>query len=516
LQKNDFNRLQLLELSGYLENYLWPHFNENVCFEHIFSIVLMINEKFRESIPVFEALTKDSEKFQKFFKCAVAIFSRFKGADLLVLENLAECKDLVAYTQFLTNAFRSLEDPTVRRCTLRYLSLPVWNALSKARLAEELDKFPQIARHWQYLQAQAKKESDEAAAPAEAAGDDEKESPSKHANKKQKTGKKGAAVAKHDAPATKPVAVVVDNSDSTWIPELLTAFVNTVETVAPTDAGVSAVVVKYLERSAELLVDLLSQLPTRRFLNALVDDMHLVVRCRRSKMVTHPQGKLFSQLVDMIESLSHFEVHDQTGKELSGDDVMAEQNARLHKLQTLAFVKYKTVLRDMVFSSTGELGKPQNLRKHLDFLTNEQLRDLAVQLGKLNDHDLKYLSHLEEEHAAANGGEQAVSKTAILSAPAALLAPSPAREYIMEVLMDSLAVRSSQLDALNRLSLYPNEELLWDGNQVPLGNTYSGEHPLALPKLNLQFLTVHDYLLRNFILFRLESAFEIREVSVLV
>ena len=28
---------------------------------------------------------------------------------------------------------------------------------------------------------------------------------------------------------------------------------------------------------------------------------------------------------------------------------------------------------------------------------------------------------------------------------------------------------------------------------------------LALPKLNMQFLTLHDYLLRNFILFRLES-----------
>ena len=33
---------------------------------------------------------------------------------------------------------------------------------------------------------------------------------------------------------------------------------------------------------------------------------------------------------------------------------------------------------------------------------------------------------------------------------------------------------------------------------------------LALPKLNLQFLTVSDYLLRNFLLSRLESAYEIR------
>lgn len=40
---------------------------------------------------------------------------------------------------------------------------------------------------------------------------------------------------------------------------------------------------------------------------------------------------------------------------------------------------------------------------------------------------------------------------------------------------------------------------------------YSGDSPLALPKLNLQFLTIHDYLLRNFNLFRLESTYEIRQ-----
>lgn len=32
-----------------------------------------------------------------------------------------------------------------------------------------------------------------------------------------------------------------------------------------------------------------------------------------------------------------------------------------------------------------------------------------------------------------------------------------------------------------------------------------------MPKLNLQFLTAHDYLLRNFNLFRLEATYEIRE-----
>ena len=40
---------------------------------------------------------------------------------------------------------------------------------------------------------------------------------------------------------------------------------------------------------------------------------------------------------------------------------------------------------------------------------------------------------------------------------------------------------------------------------------YTGEAPLALPKLNLQFLSPSDYLLRNFHLFRLEAAYEVRE-----
>lgn len=40
---------------------------------------------------------------------------------------------------------------------------------------------------------------------------------------------------------------------------------------------------------------------------------------------------------------------------------------------------------------------------------------------------------------------------------------------------------------------------------------------LALPKRNLQFLTLHDCLLRNFNLFRLESTYEIKhDVEVVV
>ncbi len=81
---------------------------------------------------------------------------------------------------------------------------------------------------------------------------------------------------------------------------------------------------------------------------------------------------------------------------------------------------------------------------------------------------------------------------------------------LLEIAISTHERRISQLDAINNLPLYPGENLLWDENVVPTLN-YTGQDVLALPKLNLQYLTFHDYLLRNFNLFRLESTYEIRQ-----
>lgn len=83
-------------------------------------------------------------------------------------------------------------------------------------------------------------------------------------------------------------------------------------------------------------------------------------------------------------------------------------------------------------------------------------------------------------------------------------------DFLIEVMVSFLEKQRSQKEAINALPLYPNEQIMWDESVVPSIN-YSGEGCLALPKLNLQFLTLHDYLLRNFNLFRLESTYEIRE-----
>ncbi|XP_053406236.1 RNA helicase aquarius-like isoform X2 [Mercenaria mercenaria] len=78
------------------------------------------------------------------------------------------------------------------------------------------------------------------------------------------------------------------------------------------------------------------------------------------------------------------------------------------------------------------------------------------------------------------------------------------REFLLELLVIHHERKKSQLEQINEMPMYPTEDIIWDENIVPT-EYYNSEGTLALPKINLQFLTLHDYLLRNFSLFRLES-----------
>lgn len=46
----------------------------------------------------------------------------------------------------------------------------------------------------------------------------------------------------------------------------------------------------YCERFVELLIDLLSQLPTRRFVRTLLEDRAILVKARLSPLFSHPEG----------------------------------------------------------------------------------------------------------------------------------------------------------------------------------------------------------------------------------
>jgi len=66
----------LLEFSQYLENYLWPNYSTDATDAHVLSIVVMVNEKFRERVPAWEVCC---------FTSVYVIVTEFSAVDLCII-----------------------------------------------------------------------------------------------------------------------------------------------------------------------------------------------------------------------------------------------------------------------------------------------------------------------------------------------------------------------------------------------------------------------------------------------
>ena len=338
---------------------------------------------------------------------------------------------------------------------LRLVSLPLWEAVSDSRRKREFEAFPQLRRHWQHLQA---KKATSGAPPAEATAT----AKGKGKGKKRPRDDAAAATAADAAP------------ESSFVPSLVRDFVGRVEAVPGGAGELEAGLLRSLERFVELLVDLLVQLPTRRFLRTFLLDAGVLERCELSALATaRADGALFGDLVAALKKALHFEINDQTGLPLTRNDAEAAHHTRLHALQRTAHKHHKDTLATLAFASSKAVGERGALEKHLVEQTDAVLADLC-----------------QRTHLGGGGGDN--------------------RALCTQALLNHFAERQSALVAINQMPLYPNEAVLWDANTMPADGSHLSEKVLVLPKLNLQFLTFDDYLLRSFELYRLESAYGIR------
>jgi intron-binding protein aquarius len=426
-------RVGLLELSQYLENYLWRGYEaDKASVPHLLSIVLMVNEKYKEGFPAWDCFTARPEDFTSFFNSLLTLPSRHTLSHF----------ERLAYLNFVSNSFQSLENELVRGRVLRLVGLPMWHALSRGRLQLELHEHPQLAKHWKHM---AKKDA-----------------------------KKAQVAGVGYIPTSESI-------EATFLPSLLTDFLEHLSSAVNTSSNtVDTAAVRYCERFIAFLSSLLSQLPTRRFVHAVVEDKAILVKCHLSALQKRqPEGVLFSRLVEGLRSVLSFPIDDHTGDSLTEDAVTAAHYERVQQLQRLLF-KHWPKLNDLALSNCGKLENRDVLTKFLSQLTPDELRLLVTAQLRLVD---------ENDPSASN----------------------PA--FLTEVMVSAYERRRPQREIIEAMPLYPTEELLLDGDAVPGDQnlTTLGDGVLALPRLNLQFLTLNDYLVRNFYLFRLEAAYEVRE-----
>ncbi|WKY11101.1 hypothetical protein Q1695_003001 [Nippostrongylus brasiliensis] len=267
--------------------------------------------------------------------------------------------------------------------------------------------------------------------------------------------------------------------DYLW--NLIARFKRTLDRVDDESKEVDLDEIRYCERFIELVIDLEALLPTRRFFNALLHSSKLITHCVLSKLISSEAGSLFCQLVEMLKFYARFEINDITGQQLTHKEVSDKHYEHVVKLQKAAFKYFRESMPDFYLLSVGSVDTRKALTKQFGSMKKSEIYRFAEYLHLVPPMD---------------------SEGSMLD--------KFTKEFLTETITLHCERRVNQLQQLNELPLYPTEQVIWDENVVPYEN-YSGEGVLALNKLNLQFLTLHDYLLRNFNLFQLESTYEIRQ-----
>ncbi|KAE9605199.1 putative intron-binding protein aquarius [Lupinus albus] len=87
----------ILEVSQYLENYLWLNFDPgNATFEHVMSMIFMVNEKFRENVAAWGCFYDRKDTFKGFLERVLRLK---EGRELSIAEK-------TNYLVFMINAFQ--------------------------------------------------------------------------------------------------------------------------------------------------------------------------------------------------------------------------------------------------------------------------------------------------------------------------------------------------------------------------------------------------------------------------
>eukprot|EP01138_Halocafeteria_seosinensis_P000976 gb/GECG01000999.1/.p1 GENE.gb/GECG01000999.1/~~gb/GECG01000999.1/.p1 ORF type:complete len:1658 (+),score=245.61 gb/GECG01000999.1/:1-4974(+) len=517
----DQDRLKVLEFTGFLERYIWPNFDANkASFAQMMLILLIVIEKNRQNIETWATFEQRELEFRRFF------------AKLLTVPytHAMNPTEWEAYTHFLVLVFQSLENPTLRTMSLRLVSIGMWRSIHDGLVEVQLRKYPQLSRMWSKAQKiepatllSPQKVSTNPYGAEGTPSKKQKRSRGKRPGKGTTTNPVELSLETQEMvnncsqlreqEISQPAEIPTDSKSLTqfirsyepvFLPQLVATFIQTAQEVDPgaLSKEFSVSVRNYMERSLEFFIDLLSQIPTRRFFRLVVLASNLRLRvhdCAWNHLET--DSKLFGQLVDILEFFQGFEVDEHTGEALSREDILSIQYEKLQLLQRVAYSFYPKKLKEFALSAVGNIAKADSLKEHLKKLDESELLDVSKRLQLLpGDCSTLQNGSVDTGKGTSDAGIKLHHFVRL----------ETDRESVLKLLAEHHKMRPSALEQVNKLPLFPNEKLLWDRYLVPFGKYY-GNSVLALPKLNLQFLTIDDYLLRSFNLYRLEAAYEIRE-----
>ncbi|KAL1836269.1 hypothetical protein VTJ49DRAFT_5377 [Mycothermus thermophilus] len=421
LEKENFPLKSLLVLEGLqaLESYLWPGYGEDSSNYHVLLMILLVNAKRRERLGTWDIFADRPSDFSDFFRRALS----------MTLDSSLSWTIRTHVLHFIIHAFQSLDYIIVRKQCTPLVSISIWHGLSTEEKRDAiLESNPYLKKAWR------------------------------------------AAAKRYDSADDATKARL--RFERAWLYSLVLDFLALIYA-----GNAKQEHVLYCERFIEFLTDLQSQLPTRRYVNTLLQDLHILPAITLSPVYNDEANSLLRELVALFSHYTHFAVDDHTGQQLTKDEAYDRHCITLAKLQRTALKHFKDKLTVLALSNYGSIDKRSGLEGLLEPLTDEELGQLTALLGLRTTF------------------------------PDSAKVPVD-RRFLLEVLLSTFERRKTFQEAARDLSVLPTEETLFDAG-LRRTDQYDGSRPVALPKLNLQYLSVGDFLWRSLVLYRCESFYAI-------
>ncbi|KAG5928130.1 hypothetical protein E4U42_001240 [Claviceps africana] len=415
-----YKSLLLLESLQTMESYLWPAYTEEASNFHVLLLALIANVKRREHLETWSLFQDRPQDFSSMFRRLLS----------LLLDRTLSANIRTHLLCFLIYAFQSLDSAMVRKECAPLVSIGIWQNLSSEKYRDALlEQTPQLRKAWR------------------------------------------ASQKRYDAADDTIKARL--RFERSWLYSLLLDFLSLLYDTGKQEHAL------YCERFTEFISDLQSQLPTRRYVNTLLQDLNLLSLMKLSPMYNDENNSLFRDLHALLLHYTNFAVDDQTGIQLTATEVYDRHCATLGKLQRVALKNFREKLMVLALSNYGGIEKRVELEALLEPLTDDELTQLFTLLDLRSTY------------------------------PESLALPVD-RKFLIEVLVSKHERKKSFRESARYMPLVPTERSLFDQG-FQRADAYDGSHPLALPKLNLQYLSAGDFLWRAMILYRCEAFYGIRK-----
>lgn len=417
-----FHTLALLENLQIFERFLWPTFSPDSSNHHVLLLAIFFNVKQRAHLHDWSVFTDRPDHFSLLFRRVLS----------LNLDNSLPIFSRLGLLNFVIGAFQSLENDHVRKEAAPLVSIATWHNLQGDAVRERLfEAQPARRKAWR------------------------------------------AAQRRYDA-ADQGIQARL-KFDRAWLYTMLLDFLSRVN--APKLSTSQDMV--YCERFTEFLIDLISQLPTRRYTNPLLQDLNILPVLRTSTFHAKQEGALLRDLTNLLEHFQNFAIDDLGNTESGPEGTRKAHYNALARLQQVALQHFESKLKVLAFSNYGSINKRGELQSHFATLTDAELEKLCSLLG------------IRTSYPASTG----------LSANRAVL---------LETLLSSFSQPRSFQDAVSQLSIVPTDSSIYDPALLR-NEKYDGFRPLGIPKLNLHYLTLSDFMWRSFQLYQAEAFYSIRK-----